>query len=108
MANQQKKPLTYEQLKSAFGELSAQYQKLVAEYQKVVGALNSKDFELQSFMLQAMFKVVEHIELYDEDFGKWCVAAIQEAITSLAVAMDKPEDEAKPATKEESKTQVAS
>lgn len=94
MADQQKKPLSYEQLKNAFGELSAQYQKVVAEYQKVVSALNAKDFELQSFLLQTMFKVVDHIELYDEDFSKWCVAAIQEAITGLAVSMDKPETKA--------------
>lgn len=77
--NPQKK-LTYEELSKAAGELHQQYQKLVIEYQKAMEALNSRDFEYSSFFLQALFRVMDHPEMYKEEFTEWCSTRIEEAL----------------------------
>lgn len=81
---EEKKKLSYEELNKAASDLHVQYQKLFAEYQKVLEALNSRDFEYTSFFLQALFKVVEHPDMYKNDFVTWCTENIQAALTSFA------------------------
>lgn len=84
--NEQK--LTYEQLNNAFCELHTQYQKLTAEYRKALEALNNRDFDYTSFFLTMLFKVLEHPEMYKEDFVKWAAENVQNALTSFAAHME--------------------
>ena len=76
----QPEKLTYEQLASKFGELSLQYQKLVAEYQKAMEALRNRDFDYTSFFLSMLFKVMEHPEMYNEEFVQWAGKHIEDAL----------------------------
>lgn len=100
------KKLTYDELNKAASELHIQYQKLAAEYQKVVAQLQSRDFDYTSFFLQMLFKVLEHPELYKDEFVKWCVENIQGALTTFANSL-KPEAEPESVTKPDQKSQGA-
>ena len=85
MEEKQKK-LTYEELAKNFGELHLQYQKLAEAYQKAMQALNSRDFDYMSFFLSMLFKVMEHPGMYSDEFVKWCVENIQNALVSFEQA----------------------
>ena len=91
--NGQPEKLTYEQLASKFGELSLQYQKLVNEYQKAVQALNSREFDYTSFFLSMLFKVMEHPEMYTDEFCKWTSEHIMDALYSFDNAMKQGQPE---------------
>ena len=81
------KKLSYEELSKVASDLHVQYQKLMAEYRKAMETLQSRDFEYTSFFLSCLFKVVEHPEMYPEDFTKWAVDNIQGALSSFAESM---------------------
>jgi hypothetical protein len=95
----QSKKLSYEELSQAASDLHVQYQKLMAEYRKAIEALNSKDFEYTSFFLSALFKVLDHPELYKDQFVSWCVENIEGALTTFAESM-RPKEEKAEATDE--------
>ena len=84
------KKLSYEELSQAASNLHVQYQKLLAQYQKAMAALNDRSFEYTSFFLSMLFKVMEHPEMYSEDFVKWCAGNIESALRDF-------EDASKPA-----------
>lgn len=94
------KKLSYEELQKVAGDLSMQYQKLQAEYQRAVEALNRRDFDYTSFFLSMLFKVMEHPEMYKDEFVKWCSENIEGALTAFAqsaqksAAEDKKQNEA--------------
>ena len=85
--NGQPEKLSYEDLAKNFGELHLQYQKLVQEYQKAVQALNSRDFDYTSFFLSMLFKVMEHPEMYNEEFVSWAGKHIEDALYAFDSAM---------------------
>lgn len=91
----EEKKLTYEELKQRLSDLHVQYQKLVQEYQKAMEALRNRDFEYTSFFLQMLFKVMEHPEMYTNEFVAWCSKNIEQAIMTFAESA-KPEQEEKP------------
>lgn len=95
-AGQQEK-LSYDELKQRFGDLFGQYQKLSAEYQRAMEALNNRDFDYTSFFLSMLFKVMEHPEMYSEEFVSWTSKHIEDALYAFDNAMKQPEnkDEAK-------------
>ena len=93
--NQQPKKLSYDELNKAASELHVQYQKLLAEYQKAMQALQSRDFDYTSFFLQMLFKVMEHPEMYKDDFIKWASENIEGALTSFAENFKAPVSEEK-------------
>lgn len=91
------KKLTYEELNQAASELHTQYQKLAQEYQKVVAALNNRQFDYMSFLLQMLFKVMEHPEMYTQEFVKWASSNIEESLTGFAQSITSAsEDGGKP------------
>ena len=90
--NVQPEKLSYDELKQRFGELSLQYQKLVAEYRKAMEALNSRDFDYTSFFLSMLFKVMEHPEMYSEEFVTWTSKHIEDALYAFDNAMKQPEN----------------
>lgn len=92
--NGQPEKLSYEDLAKNFGELHLQYQKLVQEYQKAVQALNSRDFDYTSFFLSMLFKVMEHPEMYTDEFCKWTSEHIMDALYSFDNAMKQQRENA--------------
>lgn len=78
------KKLTYEELSKVASDLHVQYQKLMAEYKKALAALESREFDSISFLLHSLFKVLDHPELFKDEFVKWSIENIQGALTSFA------------------------
>ncbi len=78
------KKLTYEELNKVASDLHVQYQKLAAEYNKAMEALRNRDFDYTSFFVQMLFKVMEHPEMYSEEFVKWASKNIEDALMSFA------------------------
>lgn len=83
----QPEKLSYEELAKNFGDLHLQYQKLVAEYRKAMEALNNRDFDYTSFFLSMLFKVMEHPEMYNEEFVSWTSKHIEDALYAFDNAM---------------------
>lgn len=83
----QPEKLSYEELAKNFGELHLQYQKLVNEYRKAMEALNNRDFDYTSFFLSMLFKVMEHPEMYTDEFTKWASEHIMDALYSFDKSM---------------------
>lgn len=84
MEKEKNQKLSYEELSKAASELHMQYQKLVAEYQKAMEALRNRDFDYTSFFLSALFRVMEHPEMYKEEFVQWAATNIENALTSFS------------------------
>lgn len=84
MEEKSNKKLTYEELSKAASDLHTQYQKLVVEYQKAMDALQRRDFDYTSFFLSMLFKVMEHPEMYTDEFVQWCSKNIETALTTFA------------------------
>ena len=76
-AKNQNKKLSYEQLSKALNDIHLQYNKLMGEYQKAMEALRSREFDYTSFFLSMLFKVMEHPDMYTQEFVKWCSASIE-------------------------------
>lgn len=91
--NNEQKKLSYEELSKSLSDIHVQYQKLMAEYRKAVEALQARDFEYTSFFLQMLFKVLDHPELYKDEFVQWCVDNIQSALTTFAESIKPAEGE---------------
>lgn len=79
----QNEKMSYDDLKNALGDMSVQYQKAVNHIRMLEERLEQADFSRASFLLQSMFQVMNHAELYDEKFVDWCKENIQAAITSF-------------------------
>ena len=92
---EEKKKLTYEELSQRFGELYSQYQKATEYIQKLQGALNENTFNQTSFFISMLFKVMEHPEMYSEDFVKWSQENIESALRTFAEAFAEPKEEEK-------------
>lgn len=88
------KKLSYEELNKAASNLHIQYQKLYAEYQKAMQALSDRSFEYTSFFLSMLFKVMEHPEMYSEEFTKWCAGNIEASLRSFEENAKQQEEKA--------------
>ena len=87
-------PLSYEELNQNFIDLNIGYQKLLAQYRKLaedhnhaVEALQARDFDYMSFFLSMLFKVVEHPEMYKDEFVNWATENIQSTLVGFAEGM---------------------
>ncbi len=89
--NPENRKLTYEELSKAASDLHVNYQKLMIEYRKAMEALQNRDFDYTSFFLSSLFRVMEHPEMYKDEFVNWCVENIESALTTFAESM-KPQD----------------
>ena len=81
---QKQKKLSYEELQKAAGDLYQQNQQLVHQMQQMQAALENKDFDYSSFFVSMLFKVMEHPEMYREEFVKWASDQIESALMSFA------------------------
>ena len=95
--------LTYEQLQKVAGELHQENQKMRKYIGELQQALQESDFNATSFAMQMMFRVVDHLEYYSEDFGKYCVDHIEKALKNFIDSMES----AVQAPKEEKKDEAA-
>ena len=87
MEKEKNQKLSYEELSKAASDLHMQYQKLFAEYQKAMEALRNRDFDYTSFFLSALFRVMEHPEMYKEEFVQWAATNIENALTTFSENM---------------------
>lgn len=78
--NPQEQKLSYDKLKEVASELNIQYQKAVQYIQKLEQQLERANFNRTAFLLDSLFKVMDHAELYDEEFVTWTKDNIQEAV----------------------------
>lgn len=89
---EENKKLTYEELSQALGDLHVQYQKLAQEYQNALEALRNRDFDYTSFFLSMLFKVMDHPEMYNDDFVNWATRNIETALRTFADAGKEPDE----------------
>ena len=90
----QQEKLSYEELSQAASDLHVNYQKLSAmynqlsdQYEKAVEALKNREFDYTSFFVSMLFKVMEHPEMYKDDFVSWASKHIEDALYSFEKAM---------------------
>lgn len=79
--------LSYEQLQQIAGELSQQNQKMLAQIRQMQEALSNRDFDYTSFFLSMLFKVMEHPEMYSDNFVSWASGRIEGALMSFDKAI---------------------
>lgn len=78
--NPQEQRLSYDKLKEAASELSVQYQKAVQYIQSLEQKLENQNFSRTAFLLDSLFKVMDHADLYDKEFVAWSKDNIQDAV----------------------------
>lgn len=88
------KKLDYDGLRKTCSELAADNRQLSYRVEQMGKALEqankmleSRDFDYTSFMLSMMFKVVEHPEMYSDEFVKWTVANIESSLKTFVEEM---------------------
>lgn len=84
--NKQEK-LSYDDLQRITGELSQQNQKMLAQIRQMQQALNDRGFDYTSFFLSMLFKVMEHPEMYSDNFVSWASGRIEDALMSFDKAI---------------------
>lgn len=84
MEKQQQQKLSYEELTKRFDELYIQYQKACQHIQAMQRALDEKSFNEASFFVSMLFNVMEHPEMYTDDFVKWASEHIETALRTFA------------------------
>lgn len=87
--------LSYEDLQKLAGDLSQQNQKMYNQILKMQEALERRDFDYTSFFLSMLFKVMEHPEMYSDDFVTWSSKNIESALTAFAEAASPKEEDKK-------------
>lgn len=87
--------LSYEELQKLAGDLSQQNQKMYQQIVQMRDALDRRDFDYSSFFLSMLFKVMEHPEMYSDDFVTWASKHIESALTAFAEAISKTPEEKK-------------
>lgn len=92
MEETKEKKMSYDELKDALNQLYKDYQKLMREYRGAVQALNNID--ATNFYLNAAFKVMEHPEMYSDNFVKNCSDKIEYIVTKFAENMEPQQEEA--------------
>ena len=90
--NKQEK-LSYEDLQKVAGDLSQQNQKMYQRIMEMQRALESRDFDYTSFFLSMLFKVMEHPEMYRDDFVSWASKKIEDALMTFDKAIVNTADE---------------
>lgn len=90
MEDKTKKPekLSYEKLQQIAGELHQQNQRLVQQVQQMETALEDRSFNITSFFLSMLFKVMEHTEMYSDNFVSWASGKIETALMDFDKATE--------------------
>lgn len=83
--------ITFDQLKEYYAELSQRYQQLSAQNEQMRQALEDQQFNYMSFFVSMLFKVMEHPEMYNDDFVNWSSKEIEGALRSFKAASEEPE-----------------
>jgi len=92
-AQERVSPLTREELKANFDELSRQYEKAVSYIRQLQEQLKNRDFDYSSFYLSMLFKVIENNTVFSQEFVSKCSEEIEDALTSFHNAMVQPSGE---------------
>lgn len=94
-AQERVSPLTREELKANFDELTIQYRKAVDYIQQLREELQKRDFDYSSFYLSMLFKVMESPAMFSQEFVTNCAQEIENALTSFHQAMTEASSETK-------------
>ena len=81
----------------------AEHRKLREEHAQAVSALQARDFDYMSFFLSMLFKVMEHPEMYKEEFVDWASKNIEATLVAFQDSMKEPENEEKVPNENENK-----
>lgn len=102
---QQPQRLSYEKLQETAGDLYHSNQKMQEYIHQLQEALEDKGFNYTSFFLSMLFKVVEHAEMYPDDFLKWSIENIVSMLTTFGEELKESQKAAEPkeAKKDEAK-----
>ena len=76
---QAQEKLSYDQLKQMASDLYQQNQQLMARL---------RDFDVDSFLLSMLFKVMDHSDKYDFSFVEWTKNHIQGTLTSFVAQLE--------------------
>jgi len=90
-------PLTREELKQLYGDLQVQYQKATEYIRRLTDELQRRDADQVGMILGMLFKVMEHPEMYSDDFVSWAAGHIESALRGFISETEKeesPKDEA--------------
>lgn len=82
---------TYEQLNSIAGQLLNENRELKARMGQMQDALDSREFQYSAFLLESLFKVVEHPEMYKSEFVDKATAKIEEYLDSFMSSSEQKE-----------------
>ena len=93
---QKQQKLSYEDLQKLAGDLSEQNQKMYQQIRRMQEIIEKKDFDYTSFFLSMLFKVMEHPEMYSEDFVNWASKNIENALYAFVEASAPKQEEEKP------------
>ena len=99
--SEDQRAMSYDELRKTCSELFTDNKKLSYQIEQMKQALEqshkmleSRDFDYTSFMLSMMFKVVEHPEMYSDEFVKWVVANIESSLKTFVSTMQEQANEA--------------
>lgn len=98
---QKKEKLSYEDLQKTAGDLYQQNQQLVQRIQQMQAALESRDFDYTSFFVSMLFKVMEHSEMYSDNFVSWAAGKIEGTLLAFDNAIEPKGEEEKKANEAE-------
>ena len=84
--------LSYEKLSEVASELHVNYQKAIAQIQQYRDALDKLSFNRTAFLLDSLFKVMDHPEMYNDDFVNWATKNIETALRTFADAGKEPDE----------------
>ena len=91
---QKQEKLSYEQLQKLAGDLGQQNQQLVQRLQQMQQVLENRDFDYTSFFVSMLFKVMDHPEMYSDNFVAWASGHIESILTSFAKESGTPQENA--------------
>lgn len=90
---QEKRELTYDELKNAATQISAQAQALFKENRELKVVLQKADLSNTFSVLECMFKVLNYAEMFDTEFVGKCADSIKNTLTLIALEEPKKEKE---------------
>ncbi len=90
---QKPQQITFEELKQYYGELMQRHQQLIEQSKQMQQALENREFDYMSFFVSMLFKVMDHPEMYNQEFTDWAAKEIEDALRSFKAASVQPENE---------------
>lgn len=95
--NKEQEKISRAELARALDQAQASNDMLVERVKQLSAELQRRDFDFSSFFLSSLFRVLEHPEMYSDEFPKWCADQVEEAMKTFYAAMERPATDKKKA-----------